>query len=109
MMSGPLTLHRHPNIDIADLSKPLKPAVRWRRSRSDPTGPYVRTRHATIRWTKHAGGGRNIEVDVYAAERGEIVKDDSWEVGLLKYLCSSNVRNPSAISSEINFVLYTKK
>lgn len=68
---------------------------------NNPTGFYVGTWASTIKWTKDAGGRGNIEVDVYGGKRGEIVKDVSYDVGLLTYIYPSNALDPNANTTEI--------
>ena len=57
---------------------------------NNPTGLYVGTWLSTIKWTKDAGGGGAIEWDIYAGKRGEIVKDVSYDIGVLAYVYPSN-------------------
>ena len=68
---------------------------------NNPTGFYVGTWASTIKWTKDAGGGGNIELDIYGGKRGEIVKDVSYDVGVLTYIYPSNGLDPSANTTEI--------
>lgn len=56
----------------------------------NPTGFYAGTWLSTIKWTKDAGGSGDIEWDIYAGKRGEIVKDVSYDVGILSYVYPSN-------------------
>ncbi|MFZ6814918.1 TorF family putative porin [Undibacterium sp. Rencai35W] len=56
----------------------------------NPTGFYAGTWLSTIKWTKDAGGSGNVEWDIYAGKRGEIVKDISYDVGVLSYVYPSN-------------------
>jgi uncharacterized protein (TIGR02001 family) len=67
----------------------------------NPTGFYAGTWLSTIKWIKDAGGDANIEWDVYAGKRGEIVKDVSYDVGVLGYVYPSNSLNPSANTTEV--------
>jgi uncharacterized protein (TIGR02001 family) len=67
----------------------------------NPTGFYLGTWLSTIKWTKDAGGGGDIEWDLYGGKRGEIVKDVSYDVGVLSYVYPSNGLNPSANTTEI--------
>jgi uncharacterized protein (TIGR02001 family) len=62
---------------------------------------YRGTWLSTIKWTKDAGGGGDIEWDLYGGKRGEIVKDVSYDVGVLSYVYPSNGLNPSANTTEI--------
>ena len=57
---------------------------------NNPTGLYLGTWLSTIKWTRDAGGGGDIEWDLYAGKRGEIVKDVSYDVGVLSYVYPSN-------------------
>ncbi len=56
----------------------------------NPTGFYVGTWASTIKWTKAQGGSGDLEIDLYAGKRGEIVKDVSYDVGTLVYLYPNN-------------------
>lgn len=67
----------------------------------NPSGFYAGTWLSTIKWTKDAGGGGDFEWDVYGGKRGEIVKDVSYDVGVLSYIYPSNGLNPSANTTEI--------
>ncbi|MGZ3184166.1 MAG: TorF family putative porin [Telluria sp.] len=57
---------------------------------NNPTGFYAGTWLSTIKWIKDAGGDANVEWDLYAGKRGEIVKDVSYDVGGLYYFYPSN-------------------
>lgn len=57
---------------------------------NNPTGLYVGTWLSSIKWTHDAGGGGDVEIDVYAGKRGELVKDVSYDVGVLTYVYPSN-------------------
>lgn len=69
----------------------LQPAVQGGADyTNNPTGLYAGTWLSTIKWTKDAGGGGDVEWDIYAGKRGEIVKDISYDVGVLTYVYPSN-------------------
>lgn len=68
---------------------------------NNPTGLYAGTWLSTIKWISDAGGSSNVEWDIYAGKRGEIVKDVSYDVGVLSYVYVSNGLNPSANTTEI--------
>ncbi len=68
---------------------------------NNPTGFYVGTWASSIKWIKDAKGNGDIELDVYGGKRGEIVKDVSYDVGVLTYVYPSNDLNPSANTTEI--------
>ena len=57
---------------------------------NNPTGFYVGAWASSIKWTKDAGGGGDVELDIYAGKRGELVKDVSYDVGVLTYVYPSN-------------------
>ena len=68
---------------------------------NNPTGLYAGTWLSTIKWISDAGGSSNVEWDIYAGKRGDIVKDVSYDVGVLSYVYVSNGLNPSANTTEI--------
>lgn len=68
---------------------------------NSPSGFYAGTWLSTIKWTKDAGGGGNVEVDLYAGKRGEIVSDVSYDVGVLSYVYPSNGLVVSANTTEV--------
>ena len=63
----------------------LKPALQGGVDYTLPLGFYVGAWASTIKWIKDAGGGSNVEVDLYGGYKGEIVKDLSFDVGVLRY------------------------
>lgn len=68
----------------------------------NPTGFYLGTWVSTIKWIKDIpGGGASVEVDLYGGKRGEIVKDVSYDVGVLTYYYPSNHLQPNANTTEI--------
>jgi uncharacterized protein (TIGR02001 family) len=80
----------------------LKPALQGGADYvNNPTGIYVGTWASTIKWIKDAGGGSNVEVDVYAGKRGEISDSLSYDVGVLTYVYPSNDLVVSADTTEI--------
>jgi uncharacterized protein (TIGR02001 family) len=56
----------------------------------NPTGLYAGTWLSTIKWTKDAGGGGDVEWDLYAGKRGQLTTDVSYDVGVLGYVYPSN-------------------
>jgi len=68
---------------------------------NNPTGLYVGTWLSTIKWITDQGGDAHIEWDIYAGKRGEIVKDVTYDVGVLQYEYVSNKLNPSANTTEV--------
>lgn len=74
---------------------------------NNPTGFYVGTWASSIKWITDTQigpnqyGRGNVEIDIYAGKRGEIVKDVSYDVGILTYIYPSNRLQPSAATTEI--------
>ncbi|MEY2686454.1 MAG: hypothetical protein RL375_652 [Pseudomonadota bacterium] len=46
---------------------------------------YVGTWASTIKWIKDAGGEAGVEWDIYGGYKGEISKDLTYDVGVLRY------------------------
>ena len=69
----------------------LQPAVQGGADyTNNPTGLYVGAWASSIKWTKDAGGDGSVELDIYAGKRGDIVKDVTYDVGVLTYVYPSN-------------------
>ncbi len=80
----------------------LKPALQGGADYThNPSGFYAGTWLSTIKWIKDARGDSDVEWDIYGGKRGEIVKDLSYDVGVLRYQYPSNNLNPSANTTEI--------
>ncbi|NHZ84207.1 hypothetical protein F2P44_33950, partial [Massilia sp. CCM 8695] len=80
----------------------LKPALQGGADyTNNPTGFYAGTWLSTIKWTKDAGGDGSVEWDIYGGKRGEIVKDVSYDLGVLSYVYPSNALPVSANTTEI--------
>lgn len=80
----------------------LKPALQGGADYTHhPTGLYLGTWLSTIKWIKDDGGNDNIEWDLYGGKRGEIIKDVSYDVGVLSYVYPSNNLTPNANTTEI--------
>ena len=86
----------------------LKPAVQGGVDyTNNPTGLYVGTWLSNIHWVKDSGGDGNVEWDIYAGKRGEIVKDVSYDVGGLYYFYPSNkLSGVSGFANANTFELY---
>ena len=67
---------------------------------NNPTGLYAGTWLSTIKWITDQGGSAHAEWDLYAGKRGDIVKDVSYDVGVLSYVYVNNGLNPSANTTE---------
>ncbi|MEO8154292.1 MAG: TorF family putative porin [Rhizobacter sp.] len=68
----------------------LKPALQGGIDYASPSGFYVGAWASTIKWIKDAGGDAGVEVDLYGGYKGEIVKDLTYDVGVLTYQYPSN-------------------
>ncbi len=67
----------------------------------NPSGFYAGAWLSTIKWIEDGGGDGNIELDVYGGKRGEIVKDVSYDVGVLRYIYPSDKLAVNADTTEI--------
>lgn len=80
----------------------LKPAVQGGLDYGLPGGFYVGTWASTIKWIKDIpGGDSGVEIDLYGGLKGEITKEFSYDVGVLRYEYPSNNLNPSASTTEL--------
>ncbi len=80
----------------------LKPALQGGADYTHtPTGFYAGTWLSTIKWIEDGGGDGNIEWDVYGGKRGELVKDVSYDVGVLRYIYPSDKLAVNADTTEI--------
>lgn len=68
---------------------------------NNPSGLYAGAWASTIKWTKDAGGGGSVEVDLYAGKRGALTSEISYDVGVLSYVYPSNGLAVSANTTEI--------
>ena len=57
---------------------------------NNPTGLYAGTWLSSIKWITGDKGSGNVELDLYAGKRGEIVPDLSYDVGVLSYVYPGN-------------------
>lgn len=80
----------------------LKPALQGGADYThNPSGFYAGAWASTIKWTKDAGGGGNVEIDVYGGKRGTFTEALSYDIGVLTYVYPSNRLSPSANTTEI--------
>ena len=63
------------NVGASQISGPVQYAGAWA---------------STIKWTRDAGGGGNVELDLYAGKRGEVTADISYDAGVLAYVYADN-------------------
>lgn len=69
----------------------LKPAVQGGFDYvNNPTGLYAGVWLSSIKWTKDAGGGGDVEMDIYAGKRGQVTEAVAYDVGVLTYVYPSN-------------------
>lgn len=79
--------YRYRGISQTRLQPALQGGADWTHN---PTGLYAGTWLSTIKWTKDAGGGGDVEWDLYAGKRGRLTADVSYDVGVLGYVYPSN-------------------
>jgi uncharacterized protein (TIGR02001 family) len=63
----------------------LRPAVQAGVDYAIPGGFYVGAWASNIKWIKDAGGGANVEIDLYGGFKGEIAPGLGFDVGVLTY------------------------
>jgi uncharacterized protein (TIGR02001 family) len=69
----------------------LKPAVQGGADYThNPSGWYAGTWLSSIKWAKDAGGGGDVEWDLYGGKRGQLGADISYDVGVLGYVYPAN-------------------
>ncbi|SHH19716.1 TorF family putative porin [Massilia sp. CF038] len=54
------------------------------------SGVYAGAWASSITWTKDAGGGGQVELDLYAGQRGKLGGAISYDIGALTYIYPSN-------------------
>jgi len=79
----------------------LKPALQGGIDYAAANGFYIGTWASTIKWIKDAGGGANVEIDVYGGYKTEVAKGLTLDVGVLQYLYNENKLNPDANTFEV--------
>jgi uncharacterized protein (TIGR02001 family) len=69
----------------------LQPAVQGGADYThNPSGWYAGTWLSSIKWTKDAGGGGDVEWDLYGGKRGQLGADVSYDAGVLGYVYPAN-------------------
>jgi uncharacterized protein (TIGR02001 family) len=69
----------------------LRPAVQGGADYTyNPSGWYAGIWLSTIKWTHDAGGGGDVEWDLYGGKRGELGANASYDVGVLGYVYPAN-------------------
>ena len=79
----------------------LKPALSAGVDYALPGGFYVGAWASTIKWIKDAGGDASVEIDLYGGYKGEITKDLTFDVGILRYQYPKNHLVTSANTTEL--------
>jgi uncharacterized protein (TIGR02001 family) len=79
--------YRYRGISQTRLQPALQGGADWTHN---PTGLYAGTWLSTIKWTKDAGGGGDVEWDLYAGKRGQLAADVSYDAGVLGYVYPAN-------------------
>lgn len=79
--------YRYRGISQSRLRPALQGGVDYTRN---PTGLYAGAWASTIRWIEDAGGDAEVEVDFYGGKRGDLGRDFTYDVGVLRYLYPSS-------------------
>jgi uncharacterized protein (TIGR02001 family) len=77
---GAVTDYRFRGISQTRVKPAVQGGVDW-----SSGGLYVGAWASTIKWIKDAGGDANVELDVYGGYKGELAKDVSYDIGVLRY------------------------
>jgi uncharacterized protein (TIGR02001 family) len=93
---GAFTDYRYRGISQSRLKPALQGGVDYTAG-----GLYVGAWASTIKWIKDAGGGANVELDLYGGYKGEITKGFSYDVGLLAYIYPGHDLDVSPQTTEI--------
>jgi uncharacterized protein (TIGR02001 family) len=79
----------------------LKPALQGGADYAFASGFYVGTWLSTIKWIKDAGGGADVEWDLYGGYKGQITKDLGFDVGVLSYQYPGHDLATSPVTNEV--------
>lgn len=79
--------YRYRGISQTRLQPALQGGVDYVDSQS---GLYAGAWASNIKWTRDAGGGGSVELDVYGGKRGQVSADVSYDVGVLTYVYANN-------------------
>jgi uncharacterized protein (TIGR02001 family) len=79
----------------------LNPAIQGGIDLTLPKGFYLGTWASQISWIKDAGGGADVEIDVYGGWKGEVYKGLTLDAGALTYQYPGNDLHPSANTTEL--------
>ncbi|MEY2619716.1 MAG: hypothetical protein RL522_2718 [Pseudomonadota bacterium] len=91
----------------------LEPAVQGGIDFAHKNGFYLGAWGSTIKWIKDAGAKGNVELDLYGGYKGELAKDLSYDLGVLRYEYLNNTLSPNANTTEVygalTFGVFTAK
>ncbi len=82
---GAVSDYRYRGISQSRLKTALQGGVDW-----TPGPLYLGAWASTIHWVKDAGGGADVEVDLYGGVKGELTKGLTYDVGGLYYAYPDN-------------------
>jgi uncharacterized protein (TIGR02001 family) len=91
--------YRYRGISQTRLQPALQGGADWTH---EPTGLYAGTWLSTIKWTKDAGGGGDVEWDLYAGKRGRLTGAVTYDVGVLGYVYPANGLDRVSGSADAN-------
>lgn len=76
-------------------------------------GLYLGAWASTVKWISDAGGGADVEVDLYGGYKGELAKDVTYDVGILAYQYPGHdlavSPNTTEIYGAITYGIFTAK
>lgn len=78
--AGAVTDYRYRGISQTRVAPALQGGVDYTSG-----GLYLGAWASTIKWISDAGGGADLELDLYGGYKGELAKDVTYDVGLLTY------------------------
>jgi uncharacterized protein (TIGR02001 family) len=91
--------YRYRGISQTRLQPALQVGADWTH---ELTALYAGTWLSTIKWTKDAGGGGDVEWDLYAGKRGQLTGAVSYDVGVLGYVYPANGLDRVSGSADAN-------
>jgi uncharacterized protein (TIGR02001 family) len=93
---GVVTDYRYRGISQSRLDPALQGGIDY----AHKSGFYLGTWASTIKWIKDAGGGGDVEWDLYGGYKGT-AGAVGYDLGVLRYQYPSNDLNPSANTTEL--------
>ena len=93
---GAVTDYRYRGISQTRLEPALQGGIDYTQG-----GFYVGTWASTIKWIKDAGGGADVEIDIYGGYKGELAPGIGYDVGVLNYVYPSHDLSTSPNTTEI--------